>query len=366
MVSTSADTGRYLQMIDETSTFAPVSSSDPSSATNQVANLAADEVAEGMVNEAIEALDPGPVTVEEKSALLDEFSDRLAAFRTLTHGDDQAATDQILGEFGAHGKVERDIVHEISARRPLWMPDRFEEAHRLVMRSLEVLDRNGARPVKTPKLGPLTPLAAWLVQLVARFIVRNHQAEVITSIKNLYIRREANAAPNIPERFMLRRARIDSERMLPTLKKNPLGVPTFLLGGAVLSSVTSALGNAIKSAQTKIGLIIASVVLFALLALITWAVLRGAAVARQRIKLSLDRPLNALWETIGACGKPPKDSAKAFALIATIVTVVSFLILPLGIGLAFFRDDKPVKSNVKMEKETTVTVTKTVERPVGR
>lgn len=314
--------------------------------------------------DAIEQLDGPAAEPEEKSALLDEFSDRLSAFRTLTHGDDQAATDRILGEFGAMGKVERDIVRELSARRPLWMPDRFEEAHRLVMRSLEVLDRNGARPVN-PKLGPLTPIAAWLVQLVARFIVRNHQAEVITQIKNLYIRREANAAPNIPERFMLRRARIDAERIMPTLKKNPLGVPTFLLGGAVLSSLTSALGNAIEGAKTKIGLIIASVLLFAVLALITWAVLRGAAVARHRIRLSLDKPLNALWETIGACGKPPKDSAKAFALIATVVTVVSFIVLPLGVGLAFFRDTKPVKAKAKTERVIERVTERIVERPIG-
>lgn len=314
--------------------------------------------------DAIEQLDGPAAEPEEKSALLDEFSDRLSAFRTLTHGDDQVATDRILGEFGATGKVERDIVRELSARRPLWMPDRFEEAHRLVMRSLEVLDRNGARPVN-PKLGPLTPIAAWLVQLVARFIVRNHQAEVITQIKNLYIRREANAAPNIPERFMLRRARIDAERIMPTLKKNPLGVPTFLLGGAVLSSLTSALGNAIEGAKTKIGLIIASVLLFAVLALITWAVLRGAAVARHRIRLSLDKPLNALWETIGACGKPPKDSAKAFALIATIVTVVSFIVLPLGVGLAFFRDSKPVKSKARTERVTERVTERIVERPIS-
>jgi hypothetical protein len=335
-------------------TLATVVSRDANSNT-ELSDQAAEAIAEV---EALDVIDGGPAVMEEKSALLDEFSDRLAAFRTLTHGDDQAATDQILGEFGANGKVERDIVHEISARRPLWMPDRFEEAHRLTMRALEVLDRNGARPMKTPSLGPLTPLAAWLVQLVARFIVRNHQAEVITSVKNLYIRREANAAPNIPERFMLRRARIDAERIMPTLKKNPLGVPTFLLGGAVLSSITSALGNAIESAQTKIGLIIASVVLFVLLALITWAVLRGAAVARQRIKLSLDKPLNALWETIGACGKPPKDSAKAFALIATIVTVVSFVVLPLGIGWAFLRDSKPTTVKAPASSSVDKPVTK--------
>lgn len=314
---------------------------------------------------ATEVIDGGEVVAEERSALLDEFSDRLSAFRTLTHGDDPAATDEILGEFGASGKVETDIVHELAARRPLWMPDRFEEAHRLTMRSLEVLDRNGARPVKLPNLGPVTPVGAWLVQLVARFIVRNYQAEVITQLRNLYIRREANAEPRSQERFMLRRARIDSERMLPTMKKNPLGVPTFLLGGAVLSSITSSLGQAAQGAKTKTGLILATVALFFLLALLTWAVLRGAAVARHRIKLSLDKPLHALWETIGAAGKPPKDSSKAFALIATIVTLVSFIVLPIGIGIAFFRNDEPVKPAVKTERIIERVTEKIVERPIA-
>ncbi len=81
--------------------------------------------------------------------------------------------------------------------------------------------------------------------------------------------------------------------------------------------------------------------------------------------MSLDKSLNALWETIGACGKPPKDSAKAFALIATIVTVVSFIVLPLGIGWAFLRDDKPAKSKVKTEQVVTQRVIETIEeRPV--
>ena len=78
--------------------------------------------------------------------------------------------------------MELDIVTELSARKPLWLPARFEEAHRLVMRSLEVLDRNGVRSAKLPNLGPLTPIAAVLVQLVAGFSVRNHHAQVIASV----------------------------------------------------------------------------------------------------------------------------------------------------------------------------------------
>ena len=68
------------------------------------------------------------------------------------------------------------------------------------MRSLEVLDRNGARAPKLPSMGPLQPVASYLVQLVARFIVRNHQASVINAIRNPYPRREAQCAAQSPER----------------------------------------------------------------------------------------------------------------------------------------------------------------------
>lgn len=55
---------------------------------------------------------------------------------------------------------------------------------------------------------------------------------------------------------------------------------------------------------------------------------RLAAVARNRIKISVEQPLKALWEIIGVAGKPPKDSAKQFALIANILTGVGFVLIP--------------------------------------
>lgn len=273
----------------------------------------------------------------EPNVLIDELSDRLRALRSLSSSDDEAGTTAVLDEFGARGKVEQDIIKELAALNPLFMPHRFAAAHHMVMRSLEVLDRNGARPAKMPRMGPLAPVGAFLVQLIARFIVRNHQAEVITQIKNLYIRREANSPRDSAERRMLRWARMDAERMLPTLKKNPLGVPTFLLGGAAISWISSALGSAIEGAKSKVGLLILLGVLFLFLVGITWAVLRGSAVARNRIRMSLDEPLKALWETIGKAGNPPKDSARQFALIAIILTGVLFILLPVGLAVAVFR-----------------------------
>ena len=260
--------------------------------------------------------------------ILDDFSQRLSAFRSLSKANDDAGVDAILSNFGAKGRVETDIVKELAARRPLYLPARFEEAHLMAMRSLEVLDRNGARTPQLPRLGPLTPVLAFLVQLISRFIVRNHQAEAITAIRNLYIRREANAPKDSPDRFMLRRARIDAERMMPTLKKNPLGVPTFLLGGAVVSWLSSLVSGALEGAKSKVGLLVAIAVLFVLFGVISWSALRGAAVARHRIRLTLDNPLKALWETVGAAGKPPKDSSASFALIAISLSGLALVLIP--------------------------------------
>lgn len=285
-----------------------------------------------------------PVTAEapresepERHLILDEFGERLAAFKALSK-EDPSGANQILEQFGAKGRAESDIIRELAARRPLWMAARFEEAHRVAMRSLEVLDRNGARAPKLPPMGPLQPIASFLVQLVARFIVRNHQASVIGAIRNLYLRREAQCAAMSPERALLRRARIDAERVAPTLRKNPVGIPAFLLGGAFLSSILSSFGRGLSTAgSTKVGVLVAAVLLFLVIAAASWIVVRGAAVARHRIKLTLDHPLKGLWETIGAAGQPPRDQSQQFALIATVLPALGALVLLAGIVVAVIR-----------------------------
>jgi hypothetical protein len=290
-----------------------------------------------LVNSPLIPTDPAKPAEEDRNLVLDELSDRLSAFKRLSK-DDPSGADAVLGEFGARGKAEQDIVSELSKRRPLYLPGRFEEAHRLAMRSLEVLDRNGARSAKLPPLGPLQPVASFLVALVARFIVRNYQNEVINAIRNLYLRREAQCIPRSEERFLVRRARIDAERVAPTLKKNPVGVPAFVLGGAFLGSILSTIGRAASNASaSQWGLIVLAVILFLVTASLSWVVIRGAAVARHRIKLTLDTPLKALWETIGAAGRPPRDSSRQFALIATLLPAIGGLLLLIGIVIAVVR-----------------------------
>ena len=100
----------------------------------------------------------------------DDVLDGIDALQVL-RADTPEAKSKLLEQIAGSGKVEQDIVSELSKVRPLWRPAAFESAHRMAMRSLEVLDRNGARAARMPPIGPLKPLASFLVQLVTRWIV---------------------------------------------------------------------------------------------------------------------------------------------------------------------------------------------------
>ncbi|MEM7340174.1 MAG: hypothetical protein AAF467_16070 [Actinomycetota bacterium] len=271
----------------------------------------------------------------DKSLLLDDLDERFAAFQAFRKSD-ATQSESILNALGAQDDVDRDIVLELSAPQPLGHPDRFLKAHALAVRSLEVLDRNGARGVTVRGLGPLGPVAGFFIRQVAHFIVRSYQATVVDRMLWLYARREANADPNDPQRRLLTRARIHMQRLAPGFKRNPLGVPTFLLGGAVLSTLArlllDAAGSATSSLWTQAA---ATIVVGLLIAGAAFVILRGAAVARRRILLTTDKPLSALWQTIGRCGEPPRDQARTIATLAIGLTFIPWVIIPLGLLLAW-------------------------------
>ena len=278
--------------------------------------------------------------------------DRIDALRVL-RADNDEEKGALLEEIGGSGKPEQDIVNQISKPRPLWRPDRFEEAHRLVMRSLEVLDRNGARPAKMPRLGPLTPIAQGAVQQVNRWIVKSHQNTLVDRIRKLYERREANAEWGSPEHRMLRRARINAVQVEQGFKGNALGLPTFLLGGAFFSGIVGGIQSLVRNAlDSRLGVIIFSIVLGLIMAALAWVALYAAAVSRRRIRTAVDQPLKALYETIGACGNPPRDQSYNFAVYAIIFTVLAWIVIPLGLWL-LFRGDSTAAETITSSIPTT-------------
>ena len=264
---------------------------------------------------------------------IDDLTDRIDALRVL-RADNPDEAGRVLEELGGRGKPEQDIVDQLAKIKPLWRPDRFEEAHRLAMRAVEVLDRNGARNARMPRIGPLKPIAEWATQQVTRYIVRSHQNTVVDRIRKLYERREANSVWGSPEHVMLRRARINAVQVEGGFKSKALGLPTFLLGGAFLSSIIGALGRAVSNAiHSRVGVIAFTVVAGLILAALSWVVLFSAGVARRRIRLSLDQLLRALYETIGACGNPPRDQSMSFAVFALVFLALSWIVIPIGLFL---------------------------------
>jgi hypothetical protein len=267
---------------------------------------------------------------------LDDLSEKLAAFNVLRKSD-EAAADAILDQLGGAGPVEHDIVKQLAVPRPIFRPDRFEQAHRLTMKSMEVLKRNGARQPKLPRnLGPLRPVAQFVVQLFTRFIVQNHITRLVDNLRHLYSRREAWSLPGSDEMVMLKRARMQVDRLQSGYKGRALGLPSFLLGGAFL---TSLLGGARAAASTVVenrALVIATTLLLLLVLLgAAWCVLRAAAAARKRIRLTTNAPMKALYETVGACGDPPKDDALKFALFSLVGMALAWVVIPVGLFFLF-------------------------------
>ena len=118
--------------------------------------------------------------------------DKIDAIRIL-RADTDEERDKLLLEIGGSGKVEQEMVAQMSSNITLRHPQRFEEAHCLMVHGLEVLDRNGPRQPHIRGLGPLSPIAQWFSQQAIRFIVRSYQEKVLKHVCGLYERREAVA-----------------------------------------------------------------------------------------------------------------------------------------------------------------------------
>jgi hypothetical protein len=205
-----------------------------------------------------------------------------------------------------------------------------------MVEALESLARHGYHGTTAgAHTGPLRMVIRWGVQLVARYLVVSYIRSLSTRLRNLYGLREIQALPGTPERHELRRARLDAERMVDALiKTKELALPAFLF--ALALPVAASLGRAtgLLSSTPVAAAIGVAGMLLALAA--SWFILRGAALASRRIRLATRGPLNALWNTIGWCGKPPKDQTRTFVLLSVGLTLGCWIIVPIlvGIGLA--------------------------------
>lgn len=270
------------------------------------------------------------------AAALDEFSEKLAAFNALRRSD-EAAADAVLSQLGSHGPVEQDIVRALSLPKPIFNPDRFEEAHELVMKSLDVLRIIGVGSVTLREgRGPLRKLGALVVQLFVRLMLTNYITRAIKQLDFLYARRTSWTPKGTREAAMLQRARMTTGMVLPHytgLKGG--GLPKFLVGGALVSSALGSLRSAAGTVQENPILVtVTTVLLLGGLLGIAWCILRAAAVARRRIRLTSDRPFEALYEVLGITPHVPKDHCMRVALVSLLLMAIAWVVIPAGIFFA--------------------------------
>jgi len=275
-----------------------------------------------------------PGQLPDDHLILDEVTQQLATTFQLLSGDPDEAAERALAEIGVDTRTEAALLGEIAAAGPLAHPDRFEQSHRLVMRALEVLDRDGWKHPVLRRLGPFSGAAAEAVQFVARTIVRGHVSNVVHVLSRLYARRESQSQTASPERRMLARARIQADRLTLGYKGGSLPLPTVLIGGAavpVLASIARQFG-AVKG-QGPLLIVPLGVILAIVFAVLAWVLLQGAGLAHRRIKVALDPSLAALYETIGHCGNPPRDDSAAIAAAAIALTALAWFVVPIAIAI---------------------------------
>jgi hypothetical protein len=261
--------------------------------------------------------------------LLDELTSQFARTRSLLTGNPEEAAEAALERLGGQAEVEARIATQLAAAAPLAHPARFPEAHRLSMRALEVLDREGSTDPPVRGFGPLNGVVQPVVEFITEYIVKSYAESVAGRLRTLYTRREAQAAPGSPERTLLARARMEMDRLAPGFQGGGIAAPVLILGGAAVPALAG-LGNyagAINFASGRVLMAIMAV-LFVLFLALSSLLLQAAGVAHRRSRLIMRQPLAALWETIGSAGNPPEDDGVMFATIALLLTAMVWLILP--------------------------------------
>lgn len=264
----------------------------------------------------------------------EEYDSPLDRLRLLGGDDDEIAA--FLDELEVRSAREREMLTEIARPEPLARPVRFEADHRLLIVALESLRRHGFHGTRAgARLGRGQVVVRFLVELVARYLVVAHVKDVAMSLRNLYWLRELESTHGSDERELLANARADAQSLVEITRSRELGIPTFVLGGLLVPAALSLwrLASGFTFEHWWVALVVGSVGVAVGLA-ISWIVLRGAALASRRIRLSVREPLRLLWETVGHCGWPPRDRSRRFTIVAISLTIGVWIVLPLFVTLS--------------------------------
>jgi hypothetical protein len=253
----------------------------------------------------------------------------------LLSGDDDAIST-FLDELDVSSPREREMLAELARPSALARPERFDADHRRAIEALESLRRHGFHGSQAGRgLGPLRYVVRWLIELVARYLVVSYVKDVSVSLRNLYWLREMEAPSDSTELKLLRPARFDANSLVEIMRSREIGVPSFVIAGLLIP-----LGATIWRLMTGFTFgewWLATVVGLVGVAIgvgLSWIVLRGSAMASKRIRLSTREPLQSVWDSVGSCGRPPRDGTRKFATISIVLMASVWVVLPALVALA--------------------------------
>jgi hypothetical protein len=272
----------------------------------------------------------GDPTVESLEERYDNPLERLQLL-----GSDDEAIAAFLDEIDVRSPRDREMLRELARTSSLARPERFEEDHRSVLVALESLRRHGHHGATADaRLGNLRVPVRYFVELVARYVVVSYCKSIATNLRNLYWLREMESPRGSREQALLQAARLDAQALVEIARGREIGVPTFVIGAVVVPAGLSVWRLASGTVREWWVALVAGAASVAVGLLISWIVLRGAALASRRIRLSVREPLAELWRTVGHCGSPPKDHSRRFAVVAITLTLGVWIVLPLLVTLS--------------------------------
>jgi hypothetical protein len=272
----------------------------------------------------------GDPTVESLEERYDNPLERLQLL-----GSDDEAIAAFLDEIDVRSPRDREMLRELARTSSLARPERFEEDHRSVLVALESLRRHGHHGATADaRLGILRVPVRYFVELVARYVVVSYCKSIATNLRNLYWLREMESPRGSREQALLQAARLDAQALGEIARGREIGVPTFVIGAVVVPAGLSVWRLASGTVREWWVALVAGAASVAVGLLISWIVLRGAALASRRIRLSVREPLAELWRAVGHCGSPPKDHSRRFAVVAITLTLGVWIVLPLLVTLS--------------------------------
>jgi hypothetical protein len=272
---------------------------------------------------------------ERDSQHVDEMLDNPLERLRLLAGDDDAVA-AFLDELEVSSPREREMLAELARPGPLAHPDRFDADHRRLVEALESLRRHGFHGSQSgSSLGPFRYVIRWLVELVARYLVVSYAKTVATRMRNLYWLREMESRSDSTELRLLRPARFDATALVEIMRSREIGIPSFVLAGLLLplGATIWRLMSGFRFDSWVVALLVGAGGV-AIGVGLSWIVLRGCALASSRIHLSVREPLATVWADVGSCGGPPKPGVRTFAIVAIVLMVGVWIVLPALVALA--------------------------------